>query len=75
MKSLAALEVSFISIVILVLPHDIEGEESDDTENVFYTKLDSRRLKKFLLEEAAAVWKRPEKKAINVRLDMRCVKL
>ena len=23
---------------ILVLPHDIEGEQSNDTENVFYTK-------------------------------------
>ena len=40
---------------ILVLPHDIEGEESNDTENVFYPKADSRRLEKFLLEEAAAV--------------------
>ena len=55
---------------ILVLPHDIEGKESDDTENVFYTKVDSKRLEKFLLEEAAGVWKRPEKKCH--KCDIRC---
>ena len=55
---------------ILVLPHDIEGEDSGDIENVFYTKADSRRLEKFLLEEAAGAWKKPEKKCH--RCDIRC---
>ena len=51
---------------ILVLPHAIEGEDTKDEENVFYTKADSKRLEKFLRDEAASFWKRPEKNVISV---------
>ena len=37
---------------------------------MFYTKADSKRLEKFLLEEAAGVWKKPEKKCH--KCDIRC---
>ena len=48
---------------ILVLPVDMEGEEDiEDVENVFYTKADSRRLERYLQQEAMSEWKRPEKK-------------
>ena len=48
---------------ILVLPADVEGEDvAEDDENVCYTKADSRRLERYLQQEAMSEWKRPEKK-------------
>ena len=38
---------------ILVLPVDVEGEDIiEDDDNVFYTKADSRRLERYLQQEA-----------------------
>ena len=37
----------------LVLPVDVEGEdEIEDDENVFHTKADSRKLQRYLQQEA-----------------------
>ena len=52
----------FLQNEILVLPHDIEGDDTNEGENILYTKTDSKRLEKFLKDEAASFWKRPERK-------------
>ena len=51
---------------ILVLPVDVEGEDVvEDDEKVYYTKADSRRLERYLQQEAMSEWKRPEKNGHN----------
>ena len=41
----------------------MEGEdEIEEDENVLYTKADSRRLERYLQQEAMSEWRRPEKK-------------
>ena len=55
-------KILFLQNEILVLPHDIEGDDKNEGENIPYTKTDSKRLEKFLKDEAASFWKRPEKK-------------
>ena len=56
---------------ILVLPNDYKGDNEDwfqdsiinkKSERVYYTKSDSQRLEKFLLEEQRSIWGRPKKK-------------
>ena len=45
------------------MPVDVEGEDVvEDDEKVYYTKADSRRLERYLQQEAMSEWKRPEKK-------------
>ena len=56
---------------ILVLPNDYKGNNEDwfqdsiinkKSERIYYTKSDSQRLEKFLLEEQRSIWGRPKKK-------------
>ena len=56
---------------ILVLPDDYQGDNeawlqdaiiNKKPERVYYTKSDSQRLEKFLLEEQRSIWGRPKKK-------------
>ena len=56
---------------ILVLPDDYRGDYeawlqdaivNKKTEKIFYTKTDSQKLEKFLLEEQRSIWGRPKKK-------------
>ena len=47
----------------MVLSVNVEGEDKiEGDENVYYTKADSRRLERYLQQEAMAEWRRPEKK-------------
>ena len=59
-------KILFLQNEILVLPHDIEGDDTNEGENILYTKTDSKRLEKFLKDEAASFWKRPEKNVTSV---------
>ena len=45
---------------LLILPEDVDGEsKEEEEEKVYYSKTDSLKLQKFLLEEQNHIWKKP----------------